>query len=188
MLLLSSQTILSFLNLILGGYVLLSKTRAGLGNNNISHKLTMKTFTILMLAMFILTSCDSTKTYINRVEDQKRSMELTDKFYEAVKHRDFKKLVTLFNFDPKAADYEKQKASLLSLLQYTAINYGEVKYKDLTTSESKIIKGKAVSGEYKIYYKVKRSKQKVFFKDSFTLVSDSKDIKINSFYITPIQP
>lgn len=148
----------------------------------------MKPFTIILLAMMALTSCDSTKTYINRPEDQKRSLELTNKFYDAVKQRDFKKILPLFNFDPKNKDYEKQKSRLLALLQYTAINYGDVKYRALTTTESKIVMGHSVSGEYKIYFKVKRAKQKVFFKDSFDIVSNNKDIRINSFYIAPIQP
>lgn len=148
----------------------------------------MKSFILLILAIILLTSCDSTKTYINRPEDQKRSLELTNKFYDAVKQRDFKKILPLFNFDPKKPDYEKQKSRLFAFLQYTAINYGDVRYKDMTTSESKIVMGHSISGEYKIYFKVKRAKQKVLFKDSFDIVSNNNSIRINSFYIAPIQP
>ena len=105
---------------------------------------------IVLLAVFVLSSCNFNSQYINREEDKKAAEEITNQFYEFIQNQDFNKSLDLFSNKFWEATPKEQ---MIQILSATREKLGDLEEINLLEWETRRVEGSNPSANYMLIFK-----------------------------------
>jgi hypothetical protein len=134
---------------------------------------------IVLFLLVTLSACNFNSTYLNRAEDKNDAEIVANRYYGALKNKDYEAVDVFF-----ANEFWKvtPKDKLHEILVNTQSKLGELKSTKLDHWETKVIKGTNPSSEYILYYLNKYKNHEA--KETLRLIKVADDkIKIIAFNI-----
>jgi hypothetical protein len=137
----------------------------------------MKLSTLFLL--FLLLSCTSSLTYIDRKTDLDQGLDVVTRFYAAVKEGKLNKAYSLCYFGTDSTLVRDQRIQFYNMLRKNAALMGDITTYSINSNHSKVIEtsGKK-NGQYIITVNVNRSRFHGKLRNTFNMLLVKGDIKI----------
>ena len=138
-------------------------------------------FSVLLLLFF---SCTFTTDQKKVTKDQEKALVMVENFYKYIAIDDYSKLSNLIGVS------EKFTAKEMDSIVYGVVNsqdklLGKVDSRVLKSIESNVDTSKNHIVKYNVIYETIRNRKR--FKETFDLVLQGNDIKVDEYLVTPIK-
>lgn len=139
----------------------------------------MRTLSVLIILITILTSCQLNSTFNNLESDKKDAEKVIDRFYNLLDKQEYDKTHPLFTNDFfKTTDTGK----LNNLYRMLAKKTGTLQERKVKEWSTNTVKGTHPKSEYVFVYTIERSKFES--EEKISLIKENDSVRIIGYYVT----